>query len=160
MADIVNVHVTQAKTFLVRCPQCGHGSDVPAPATDAKVENPFPFTCRCGRELSVLMNYRRRARKPVHLQGAVTFAPSTTMEVCTVDDISVGGLSLSVYPPSAAGPGAKVVVKLVLNDPQKSRLTLAGVVRRVSRTGARIVCGVELGKLTDYESQVLSFYLM
>ena len=77
-----------------------------------------------------------------------------------VEDLSVTGLSLSVYPPSLATPGTQVLVKMVLNDPQSSRLSLAGVVRRVAKAGARLVVGIEFGRLPAFESQALNFYFM
>ena len=160
MADLVNVHVGhEAKTFFVPCPRCGQATEMPAPA-GASVENPFPFACRCGSELRVQMNFRRRPRKRVDLAGAVTFSPSKSADVCTVEDLSVTGLGLSLYPPSAATPGAQAVVKVVLNDPQSSRLTLGGVVRRVGKIGARLVVGIEFGRLPAFESQALNFYFM
>ena len=160
MTTDVKVHVKRAQTFTVPCPHCGHATERPTPAAGAPFENPFSFTCRCGRELRVQMNFRRTIRRKVQLTGAVAFAPRNVTEVCTVEGLSLTGLSLSVYSPSAATVGAQAVVKFTLNDPRSSRLSLAGTVRRVTKAGARLEVGIEFGRLPDYESQALSFYVM
>jgi hypothetical protein len=51
-------------------------------------------------------------------------------------------------------------VKLTLDDPRASRLTLPGTVTRHERRGARMILGVEFDALPSYESQALSFYFM
>lgn len=154
------MRVTPATAFVVRCPHCGHDTDFPASAAVARNESPFDMTCPCGRQLRVRVNVRRALRKGVHLTAAASFPPDRETEVCVVDDVSLTGISLSAYPPSAAAVGGRATVRVVLNDPRRSRLVLKGVVRRLSKVGARLVIGIEFDTLPPGEAQALTFYFM
>ena len=160
MAGLVHVRVTPATAFVVRCPDCAHGTEFPASAARAKDEPPFEFTCLCGRQLRVRVDVRRTLRKRVNLTASVSFPPASEAEVCTVDDLSLTGLGVSAYPPSAAIVGGRAVVRMVMNDPRRSRLVLKGVVRRLVKVGPRLVIGIEFDALPPDEAQALSFYFM
>jgi hypothetical protein len=80
--------------------------------------------------------------------------------VCTVEDLSQKGLGLSAYPPSAAAVGEPAVVRMVMNDPQRTRMVLKGVVRRIVKSGSRLIIGIEFDPLPVREAEALAFYFM
>ena len=157
---LVRVRVTPGTAFVVRCPHCAHGTEFPGAAARAKDEPPFEFTCSCGRPVSVQVDVRRTLRKRVQLTAAVTFPPAVDSEMCTVEDLSLKGLGLSAYPPSAAAVGEPAVVRMVMNDPRKTRMVLKGVVRRLVKSGPRLVIGIEFDALPTKEAEALAFYFL
>ena len=158
--EVVPVRATPGKAFVVRCPHCSHGTEFPGSAARATNEPPFEFTCLCGRQLRVQVDIRRTLRKRVQLTGAVTFPPARESEVCTVEDLSLKGIGLSVYPPSAATVGEPAVLRMVMNDPRRSRMVLKGVVRRLVKSGPRLIIGIEFDALPPNEAEVLAFYFL
>ena len=159
MADIVNVYVTRGKPFIVPCSHCNKGTEFPTPDGPGPLENPFTFTCRCGRETQVQMNFRQAIRKRVTLTGAVTFGLRRP-EACSVEDLSRTGVHLTVGSSAVVKVGQRAVVKLVLDDRQANQLTLTGTVRRTALRGPRLSVGVEFSELPPHEAQVLAFYFM
>jgi hypothetical protein len=160
MADIVEVYVPGDRPFIVACPQCGKNTECAArPATPA-VEAPFPFTCSCGRQLQIRVNVRTSFRKRVNLTATVAIGSLGRPEVCTIEDLSLKGLQLSVYSTSSVTAGQRATVKVVLDDRARNKVTLTGVVSRAAKSATRLVLGIEFDPLPPSEAQTLAFYFM
>lgn len=159
MAETVNVQMSRVGSFVVLCPRCRKGKEYPGPGAEIPAENPFTFTCTCGTDILVRMNFRQTVRKQVRLPGSVIFGLRRP-EACTVEDLSRTGLQLSVPAASALKVGQRAVVSLVLSDRQQSKLTLTGTIRRITPRDEQSVIGVEFVALPAYEAQVIAYYLM
>ena len=159
MTDSVNVQISRVGSFVVLCPHCRKGKEYPAPGSAIPVENPFTFTCKCGTDIQVRMNFRQSLRKQVRLPGSVVFGLRRP-EACTVEDLSRTGLQLSVPLTSALKVDQRAVVTVVLSDRQQSKLALTGTIRRITERGEQSVIGVEFSALPAYDAQALAYYLM
>jgi hypothetical protein len=160
MGEMINVYIPRVNHFFVQCPHCRRSTQFAVPPAPERAENPFTYTCPCGQDSQVFMNFRRALRRRVNLTGAITFPRLERTEVCTVDDLSLSGLQCSLFPVRGVVAGQRVLIKLVLDDRQLSRLTLPSVVRRAASTAARLVLGVEFEPLPEFEKQALGFYFM
>src|SRR5215475_832795 len=151
MTDTVNVQMSRVGSFVVLCPHCRKGKEYPGPGASIPTENPFTFTCKCGSEIHVRMNFRQSLRKEVRLAGSVTIGLRRP-EACVVEDLSRSGLQLSVPMSSVLQVGQRAVVTMVLSDRQQSKVALTGTIRRVTTRDDRTVLGVEFAGLPAYEA--------
>src|SRR2546425_3679458 len=67
--QLIEVHLSPQKTFLVVCPHCNQSKIFDLNDLPSESPNPFNYECRCGGVSSVLLNYRRSFRERVNLAG-------------------------------------------------------------------------------------------
>src|SRR6059036_2012450 len=94
--QLIEVHLSPQKTFLVVCPHCNQSKIFNLNDLPSNAPNPFNYECRCGGFSSVLLNYRRSYRKRVNLAGMFTVpCESKKIErICSILDISATGMQI------------------------------------------------------------------
>src|SRR2546425_12416136 len=98
--QLIEVHLSPQKTFLVLCPHCNQSKILNLNDLPPNSPNPFNYECRCGGFASVPLNYRRSYRQRVNLAGMFS-EPSATKKIeriCHTIDTSASAKQ-TVTPP-------------------------------------------------------------
>lgn len=161
-ALLVQAYVSTENTFCVTCPKCQAEkllrlSDFPPDAP-----SPLTHTCACGVPLKIMLNYRKTPRKLVKLMGIFT-VPSESKKIerfCEVLDISDLGMRIMIDYCKIISQGQLIHVRVILDDPQRSKLDLPGIVRSVKQDNRRLMLGLRFEGLNEPQKQALGYYTM
>ncbi len=160
--QLIEVHLSPQKTFLVVCPHCNQSKIFNLNDLPPNSPNPFNYECRCGGFSSVLLNYRRSYRKRVNLAGMFT-VPSESKKIeriCSILDISATGMQIVTDYFKTISEGQLIHTTVILDDKLRTRLELHCVVLRIIRDNARSRLRLELVNLNTHQQQILGSYLM
>ena len=123
--------------------------------------NPFPCECSCGAAFSVrLVGFRAAPRKAVNL--AASFVSNSDRRsikrLCAVGDLSVKGLRLTTDAITGPSVGEDVKISLVLDDNKRTKVEVAGTVRRVLSAKTQLTVGVEFQPVKAPAFDILESY--
>jgi hypothetical protein len=160
--QLLEVHVTTTKTFLVVCPHCNRSREFNLNELQPDWPNPFKFECPCGTPSRVLLNFRKTYRKNVKLAGKFTLSSGTSKVEgnCLVPDISKTGMRIRLVSSQTILKDQLIDVRFALDDKSQTELDVRGTVRRITSDQGRLMLGLEFGPLNAYQQETLGFYLM
>lgn len=160
--QLIEAYVSAEKTFFVTCPNCKNQrllrlSDFPPDSP-----NPLTYACACGAPLKILLNYRKSLRKHVTLIGTFTVPsePKKIERICEILDLSDQGMRIATDFFKTIAQGQLITVRIILDDPRRSKLDLPSIVRNVKQDHRRLLLGVQFENLNETQKQALGFYMM
>jgi hypothetical protein len=160
--QLIEVHLSQQKTFLVLCPHCNQSKIFNLTDLPPNSPNPFNYECHCGVPSNVLLNYRGSYRKRVNLAGMFT-VPSESKQIeriCTILDLSATGMHIVTDYFKTIPEGQLIQATIIFDDKWHTRLELPCVVLRINLEDARSRLSLEFVNLNPHQQQVLGSYLM
>ena len=149
------------KTFLAVCERCGASRELHLSDFSLETEDPFQYGCACGNKCRVFLSQRGAPRKQVKLICSFKLSadPGKVSRFATVLDVSSNGLRIETDPAKNIATGASLSATILLDNKQKTKLELSGVIRRIIQEKPSLVLGVEFAALTDDQRQVLIPFL-
>ena len=163
MADqLIQADVTADKTYAVVCPHCQSSKLCQLKDLPLGAPNPHQYECTCGVSSSVMLNHRKVPRKPVKLMGTIT-VPSEAKKierVCEIRDISAQGMRVVTDYFKTISPGTLFLAKIILDDPQRSKLEVPCRVRHMKQDKFRLMMNIEFVDLDESHRQAMKFYMM
>src|SRR3989442_8497279 len=78
--QLIEVHLSPQKTFLVLCPHCNQSKILNLNDLPPNSPNPFNYECRCGGFSTFLFNYLMKYLEGVYLAGML-LVPSATKKI-------------------------------------------------------------------------------
>jgi hypothetical protein len=151
------VHISSSNTATFVCPNCENTSTVDV-TKYAKVEKrvTVKVKCRCGHNFTVVLEKRKKYRKPTNLPGTYTLLDGDGDKgVMTVMDISSSGLKLRLNVGRNFDVGDRLKVEFKLDDKRRTRIDKNVVVQNVSDNYVGVVFAP--GQPDD---PALGFYLL
>jgi hypothetical protein len=150
----LKVFLSHCGTTTVKCPLCEkrHHTRVPEHFHNKQVR----AKCECGQSFPVLFDSRKYFRKKVRLLGEY-WDTSGMQDLMTVTTLSICGAGFEIRRKNLrVQEGETIQIKFLLNNHDRSWITLNAVVKRV--TGNQV--GVEFTELNDHQRKCIGFYLM
>src|SRR3989442_14052196 len=94
--QLIEVHLSPQKTFLVVCPHCNQSKIFDLNDLPSESPNPFNYECRCGGFSNVLLNFCRSYPKRVNLEGMFLkpFESKKIERIFTIIVISPTGMQI------------------------------------------------------------------
>lgn len=140
------------------CPHCGFVTEFDASAYRNR-DSRIKIRCRCGENMTMLVEFREYYRRPVVLPGWCRVERTGQDLEITVRDLSMRGLSFSIETPCEDGhafleQGDVLTVRFRLDSPPQNLIERKAEVRHVQNgsVGARF-------SRSEYDKE-LGFYLL
>jgi hypothetical protein len=156
------VYISKRNSYLITCPFCRLGQEIPASHIPPDTPNPFECGCPCGKSFPVLLiSFRTHPRKPVKLIGSFTLAEEAkkVQILCTVHDISLKGMRVTTDPVKNLSAETMLNASIILDDRPKTRLELPCQVRRLLPEKGLVMLGIEFGELSPKHQEALREYI-
>jgi hypothetical protein len=159
----VQSYITTQRTYVIRCPHCNRSRQYRVSDIPPDRPNPFAYDCPfCAAPSFVdLVGFRAGLRRRVHLPVSFTLAGETPrlLRLGTVLDISLTGLRLMTEPIKQLARAEGLNLAVVLDDQARSRLKIAGSIRRVTQSGPSMLVAVHFQSLKPEYRYILDRYL-
>lgn len=161
-AVILEAFISNHSTFVVECPTCRHAETVRLRDLPPDPPNPLQCHCPCGARLLVrLVGFRGSHRKTVRLAASFTRRDDARpiRRFATVLDLSVKGMRFSTEYSKNLRVNDEVMVSLVLDDGDRTKLDCSASVRRITPEQDRVTVAIEFHPLSPHHANVLRAYL-
>lgn len=151
------VHISNSNTATFVCPNCENTSTVDVTKyvkVDKRVT--VKVKCRCGHNFTVVLEKRKKYRKPTNLQGTYSLIDDAKDKgVMTVMDISITGMKLKLNVSRNFNIGDRLRVAFTLDDKRRTHIEKNVVVKNINDTYVGVVFAP--GQPDD---PALGFYLL
>lgn len=161
-AVILEAFISNHSTFVVECPTCRRVETVRLRDLPQDPPTPLECQCPCGARLLVrLVGFRGSHRKSVRLAASFTRRddPRPIRRFATVLDLSVKGMRFSTDHVKNLRVNDEIMLSLVLDDGNRTKLDLSASVRRITPEHERITVAIEFHPLGPHHLKVLRAYL-
>lgn len=158
------VHVSKENLATLKCPHCGIIKFVSV-AKFRGHKHSLKVKCTCGNTFTASLNFRKHYRKSTSIAGKyvriheqITKAEldAPTLK-CTVTDLSLSGLSLSIPGAHELKAGDEVMVHFILDDHANTEIKRKATVRYIDK--GLVGCRFSSDDSPFYD-KALGFYLM
>jgi hypothetical protein len=152
---------SHSKTFLARCEQCGASKELHLCDLDLNADDPFQYTCVCGNACRAVLSQPRAPRKTANFICSFKVASDARKvdRFADVLDVSASGMRIATDPIKGIAEGESLAATILLDNKQKTKVELRGVIRRIVGDKPRLVLGVEFQDLTDNQRKLLAPYV-
>lgn len=151
---MLKVYADKQGKAVFHCPHCGFVTEFDASAYRER-DSRIKIRCRCGKNMTMLVEFREYYRRPVSLVGWCRVESSGQDLEITVRDLSMRGLSFSLATiPVPLEVGDVISVRFRLDSPPMNLIQRKAVVRHV-RDG---IVGASFSR-SEYDKE-LGFYLL
>jgi hypothetical protein len=156
---VLKVYADKQGKAVFHCPHCGFVTNFDASAYRNR-DSRIKIRCRCGENLTMLVEFREFYRRPVSLSGKCFVHRTGKVLEMMVRDLSMSGLSFSLDLPGQGEAGKyielgdEVTVQFRLDAPPGNAIERKAVVRNIR--GESI--GAKFSR-SDYDKE-LGFYLL
>ena len=126
------IFLTKSGKMEILCPECGKNKMMDfAKFVSMDREIKLKVTCKCSHVFSVILERRQHFRKKVYLQGGLI--RGNKKYFISILDISRMGMKLRTEEVLDLNPEDKVVIKFILDDAGKSKISKEVIIRKIDK---------------------------
>lgn len=131
----VKTYVRPDSTAVLTCPSCGHQKVILAEPFKGH-RHKLKVKCLCKEHFMVFLEFRRRIRKPVHLNGTFCNLTKNGSKCCFIaHDVSTIGITMATVEAPSIEVNDELQVEFSLDDGYETEIRKDVIVKNV-RTGA------------------------
>jgi len=155
-SNVAKTYVRPDNTAVLTCPHCRRQKVVIAEAFKGR-KHKLKIKCACQSVFMVILEFRKRIRKPVNLRGTyINLSQDESTGALVIKDISVCGFAFSTFDGKKFNIGDELSIEFILDDEYNTDIRKEAVVRNI-RPDAY---GCEFEKHEDAFGSPLGYYIM
>ena len=136
------------------CPECGYSKFIDL-SKFKKITTEMKFKCKCSTIIKCLIEFRKKYRKKVSLNGSYRDLKTGTVLPMAINDISIDGIRFTCLMKPNITLGDIFETTFQLDDSKKTEIRLTGEIKWVRDLNV----GLKFRELRGYQKD-LGFYLM
>ena len=150
----IKLYVHDDKYINFNCSKCGYSKRIDL-SKFKKITTETKIKCKCSTIVKCLIEFRKKYRKKVSLNGSYRDLKTGAMLPMTINDISIGGIRFTCFMEPDIMVGDIFETTFQLDDSKKTEIRLTGEVKWVRDLNV----GLKFRELSGYQKD-LGFYLM
>ena len=150
----IKLYVHDDNHITFNCHECGYSKLIDL-SIFKKIKTEMKFKCKCSTIVNCLIEFRKKYRKEVSLNGSYRDLKTGIVLPMEIKDISIGGIRFTCFMGPNIMVGDMTHMTFQLDDSKKTEIRLTGEVKWVNNRNV----GLKFRELSGYQKD-LGFYFM